>query len=395
MIGRPSQFSVLWLLALLALTPLLMASDCQRFIWSFPTTDTPPIWSLDQSKILIHSDFGSLLRRMHVVDSDGSNVFSFPHNSGEYTTGVSPEGVIVFTSLDKSDRGLFGLSDPHYEIHTAMLDGSGRRRLTRGQDSHYAVWSPDGEAIAFSSSSGIYLMKKNGNGKKRIANRDMLQEHFPVAGLPFTAPVSWSPDGSKLAFLVGEDDELGAPPRAIYIASVDEPNFIRLPPTPNIVSFPAWSPDGNRIAFMNNDSGFRIRSAGDVSTIYTIDSNGGNLQEVASFADEIRLGDQLGKLSWSKDGSQIRRHRYPFVTVNVDGSRLRIMADCGFLAEWSPDESLIAVQYGDSLLTMKPDGSDIRLLAKVSRDGLGLAAGGVPSTNHYVLERCKWTEVSQ
>lgn len=70
------------------------------------------------------------------------------------------------------------------------------------------------------------------------------------------------------------------------------------------------------------------------------------------------------------------------------------MANCGLLAEWSPDESMIAV-VRNSLLVMASDGSDIRLLAESSQDSVWSAAGRALSTNPYILERCKWAEVSQ
>ena len=388
--GRAPQFSVLWLVALLVLVPFMTASFCGRYTFSFPMHYTPPIWSADQSKIVFNSSFGTLFGQAHVVDSDGSELFSFPHKSGEYATGVSPDGVVVFTALDTSDTGLFGLSTPYYEIHTARLDGSARRRLAGGRDYHYAVWSPDGETIAFSSSDGgLYVMNKNGSKKKRIAHRDMMREQFPDVGIVYNSPVVWSPDGDKLAFLASERTDESQD--AIYTVNIDGRVFNRLSPS---ASFPAWSPDGTSIAFVKNDSGSRSRSSDDVSTIYTINSDGSNLREVGSFPEELQFGVREGKVSWSRDGSQIRLHQTPFVTVNIDGSNLRIMANCGLLAEWSPDESMIAV-VRNSLLVMASDGSDIRLLAKSSQDNVWSAAGSTPSTNPYIMERCKWKEVTQ
>ena len=389
--GRAPQFSVLWLAALLVLVPFMTASFCGRYIYSFPMHYTPPIWSADQTKIVFNSNFGTLFGQAHVVDSDGSELFSFPHKSGEYVTGVSPEGLVVFTALDTSDTGLFGLSTPHYEIHTARLDGSARRRLAGGRDYHYVVWSPDGETIAFSSSNGgLYVMKKNGSQKKRIAHRDMMIEQFSDVDTVYNAPVVWSPDGGRLAFLASEKTDESQD--AIYTVNIDGRVFNRLSPS---ASFPAWSPDGTSIAFVKNDSGSRSRSSDDVSTIYTINSDGSNLREVGSFPEELQFGVREGKVSWSRDGSQIRLHQTPFVTVNIDGSNLRIMANCGLLTEWSPDESMMALQLGYSLLTMASDGSDVRLLAKSSQDWVWSTARGVPSSDPDILERCRWKEVAQ
>ena len=377
------------LAAAFALMPLLLAVECGRFTWTFSRYHPSPFWSSDQSKIVFNSGFGTLRGQMHIVDSDGSNVLSFPHKSGEYATGISPDGVIVFTELDLSDDGLFGLATPGYQVHTAMLDGSDRRVLAKGgQDYHYASWSPSGEMIAFSAArDGLHVMRRDGSAKKKLVDKDILRRHSSTADFIYTSPVSWSPDGGKLAFLTKEETAI----YPVYTVTVDGLNFTRLS---SASSLPAWSPDGKRIAFVRVEPGSESRHNDDISTIYTVDSDGGDLRAIASFAEEWPLGFREGQVSWSKDGSQIRLHQNPFVTVNVDGSNLRMMAGCAFFAEWSPDESLIAAYTGNSLLTMMPEGSDIRLLAQWSSDALS-AAGNVPAADPYVIERCKWTEVPQ
>ena len=381
-----------WLAAALALMPLLLAMDCGRFIWTFPAYSPSPLWSADQSKIVFNSGFGTLHGRMHVVDSDGSDLLSFPHKSGEYATGISSDGVIVFTELDTSDDGLFGLATPGYQVHTALLDGSDRRILAKGgQDYHYASWSPSGETIAFSfSMDKLHIMRQDGSAKKKLVDNNILRRHFPTAELVHVSPVFWSPNGGKLAFLGRENRTEADDETVIYTVTVDGLNFTRLSPTS---SLPAWSPDGKRVAFVSIKLGADFRRKDDISTIYTINSDGGDLRAIASFPEENPLGYR-GEVSWSKDGSQIRLHRSPFVTVNIDGSNLRIMDDCSARAGWSPDGSLIAVFDGTSLMTMTPEGSDIRLLARASSNGWS-AAGNVLATHPYILERCKWTEVLQ
>lgn len=213
--------SKVWLAAGLALMPLLLAMDCGRFNWTFPAYPPSPLWSADQSKIVFNSGFGTLHGRMHVVDSDGSDLLSFPHKSGEYATGISSNGVIVFTELDTSDDGLFGLATPGYQVHTALLDGSDRRILAKGgQDYHYASWSPSGETIAFSSSMDkLHIMRQDGSAKKKLVDNNILRQHFPTADLVHVSPVFWSPDGGPRI------SRFRAPPRARRFVAAGTTSF--------------------------------------------------------------------------------------------------------------------------------------------------------------------------
>ena len=76
-------------------------------------------------------------------------------------------------------------------------DGSGQTRLTNNNAYDFnPSWSPDGEKIAFDSSSDfsienleIYVMNADGSGQTRLTDNTSPDEH-----------PSWSPDGEKIAF---------------------------------------------------------------------------------------------------------------------------------------------------------------------------------------------------
>ena len=58
---------------------------------------------------------------------------------------------------------------------------------------------------------------------------------------------SWSPDGSRIAFVSYRD---GNRPE-IYVMNRDGSGQIRLTDNPAIDHSPSWSPDGSRIAFVS------------------------------------------------------------------------------------------------------------------------------------------------
>ena len=132
----------------------------------------------------------------------------------------------------------------------------------------YPAWSPDSAQIAYYQNcyngghSGIYITQ---------AIRPLFGGIQHVLGpLPKSGPatsvigLSWSPDGSTIAFTVpGEGVSLMSREGSLVAARLGCPSF---PPTAcGGLASPSWSPDGTRIAF--------VRDAG----IWSMDDRGGHL----------------------------------------------------------------------------------------------------------------------
>lgn len=84
---------------------------------------------------------------------------------GKYNEGAvwSPEGDrIAYSSMDGGNLN----------IYTCALDGSDILQLTNAGNNEHPTWSPDGMLLAFSSNregaSQIYIMRKDGTGVTRI-----------------------------------------------------------------------------------------------------------------------------------------------------------------------------------------------------------------------------------
>jgi Tol biopolymer transport system component len=176
-------------------------------------------------------------------------------------------------------------SDPTRSGWTSLFvvrpDGRGRRRLVQDIEDSAPVWSPTGNAIAYTRGVGPYAW----NSEVWVANRDGTQPH-PVGpaldGFNISAPV-WSPDGN---FLAVEGVDPSSPDQEdLFIIRPDrfDPQLVASGPgdlaTPDLWAYVpdwvAWSPSGSTLATEFNGTGVSmvdVRS-GDVRTVV---ARGGN-----------------------------------------------------------------------------------------------------------------------
>jgi Tol biopolymer transport system component len=136
-----------------------------------------------------------------------------------------------------------------------MDDASNVKQLTEGE---YPSFSPDGTQIAFFRGEefrkSFYIMNSDGIQIRRLTNV------FSVS-----APVSWSPDGSKLLFSTTKSEEDMS--RQMYMINIDGSNRRLITENSLSMVHPAWSPDGERIAYSSQD-------------IYTMNVDGSDRQNL-------------------------------------------------------------------------------------------------------------------
>jgi serine/threonine-protein kinase len=123
------------------------------------------------------------------------------------------------------------------------------RRLTLEGNNIRPIWTPDGERVTFASdreeTPGIYWQLADGSGvPERLTTAEEGTQHWPE---------SWSPDGETLAFTVSSGSE-----EAVWTLSRDSGTkpevFVGEPGSPQRGS--AFSPDGKWLAYVSRESGF-------------------------------------------------------------------------------------------------------------------------------------------
>jgi dipeptidyl aminopeptidase/acylaminoacyl peptidase len=264
--------------------PLTGAAEA---IVSGPEPDILPRFSRDGTRIaFVRGESGG--RRLYVVNSDGQGL-------ANVTPGLEELGASPWFEFSPDGASLVFLStvDGQLTISIAGIENIGVRRLDVGMAvAEATLQPPDGSRIAFASASdagdGLYLADVDTAGVRTLVPRRANQ------GI---ANLSWSPDGSTIAYNGWQFGPESTGPR-VYLVSSDGTSQRALPPGPGSAweGDPTWSNDGRRLTIAR---GYESLTGG-VPAIVGVDGGRGVESRTQVFADEC-----CPEWAWAPDDTSI------------------------------------------------------------------------------------------
>jgi TolB protein len=247
------------------------------------------------------------------------------------------------------------------EIYTVTLDGEELHRITENRSFNlFPRWSPDGSSIAFTS-------YRTGVPRIYVKNLERGREREVAAFGSSKTPGCFSPDGKYLYVSVSAGGNTD-----IYRVAVDGDGREKVVSGHGLDVSPSLSPDGGRMAFVSDRGGS--------PQVY--------VKDLAGKGGEIRIshaGSYSTSPSWSPAGDRIAftslsGGKYSLYSVRPDGSdqRLLVSADGDCLdPSWSADGRLLVYTF------QKKEYSDLRIVSADGRTGkrlyTGLPAVGSPA----------------
>ena len=310
-----------------ALSVLVLLAATQPVEAAFPGTNGRIVFERDPDGFRGPKD-----PEIYSINFKGENPKRLTDNAtGDTGPAFSADGKKIVYS-----GGRKGPASYSADLFVMDANGSDKTRLTRERempgastaDDLQPAFSPSGRRIVFVrngpladgqtlSNNDIYRIRTDGTNPKRLVDIPSFEYHS--GGQP-----AWSPNGAKIAFFSGVEDEYSI-------------ETIRADGTPletlTTGYAPNWSPDGSRIAFH--------RSAdGSASRIYTAKADG---------TDEIALPTQEGAYdsepAFSPGGGKVvfasdRDGDYDLYIMDADGSeepqRLTNYAGDERSPDWQP-----------------------------------------------------------
>jgi TolB protein len=243
-----------------------------------------PFWSLDGSAIVANSE----------TDPDSYSWIIDP-DTGEHRALPKPDPQQLFLPCGVPSPDFERLACAGYDatedwpsrngIYTVRTsDGGGLLRLTSDTyEDQPGDYSPDGKRLVYShaglappESAGLYVVKTNGTGTRKIAPCCSSPGSWSPQGDDVV--FSWSPPGFQVHSTIWVVHSDGSGLHEIHVPGCD--GGLRTDPVARGCADAVWSPDGKKILFRLTTPG-----RGEGGDLYTVNADGTGLFQVTHDGD--------------------------------------------------------------------------------------------------------------
>jgi Tol biopolymer transport system component len=216
-------------------------------------------------------------------------------------------------------------------LFVANADGRSTRLIGSGLAEN-GSFSPDGSQVIYggydNQGAGIYIQDSDGGGSPQLLYR--FPDPKPNQASVIMRTLAVSPDNSRVAYFGQENDDIvwDASGISLWVMNAYGTDRHQIVGTKDLVkAWPghlAWSPDGTRLAFLMGTS------------IYVVNADGSGLARVADGARYMLAGAYWSPDGSSIAFVTRGRGARGITIVRADGTELRTFPGTGLAGPWNP-----------------------------------------------------------
>jgi serine/threonine-protein kinase len=159
-------------------------------------------------------------------------------------------------SPDGSQIAFIATDSGRSEVRIVPTSGGPSRMVVQTAGAEHEIfgasWSPDGKQLVYGMRGSIYTIPVDGGESRLLV--EMIDGHSP----------SWSPDGSRIAFVSGNPTFVfgtfvlgNIAPSSLWVVSPADSSAVQVTETTFLHMSPVWTPDGKSLVFVSNHDGSR------------------------------------------------------------------------------------------------------------------------------------------